>query len=208
MNTTYDPQAPLCIVIHDFREGSQQALGCCTRQADQQVCANYDLLIAIHAPEQLPLHERALQIYLDPCDSPTRNLHGDAWQVRCTEPLSPEAFAAWAQTVAGLLSTLLLEQYFVCVDLTDLLWVFRLVGQPFNCWLCDWDDTERLPEALRGKSFTHSLWVVLADANQLTMTLFSQAGTLLEQLQPEDGVSVGAARIQSAGGIRLMLVAA
>ncbi len=195
-------------MIQNYRDGTRQTLSSGNSDGYQSRCAKYDLLIAIDAVEQLPVSESAMQIYLDTSCSPTRSLHGKAWQIRCAQVMDAVGFSVWAQEVAGLLAQLVLEQGLVCVDLVDLALVFSQSRQPFSCLLCDWPDPHLLPDAMQGNVFTHGIWVVSARPEQLDVALFGKAGALFEQVISAEGIHLAAGRMQSADVVRLLLIAA
>ena len=200
-----DP-APLCIVIRNYRDGTQQTMGNSHNDRAQPPNTGYDLLIAIDAPEQLPASDSALQIYLDPSDTPTRPRHGNASQVHSAQEMDPVVFSTWAHEVAELLARLMLEQGLVCVDLVDLARVFSQSREPFNCLLCDWSDPHRLPDDLQGKTFTLGVWVVFACPTQLDTALFEKAGALFDQILSAEGTHLAAARLQTSSLTKLLFI--
>lgn len=200
-----DP-APISIMIRNYRDGIRKVLSSGNNDGTQPQGNEYDLLIEIDAPEQLPVSESAMQIYLDPGCSPPRSLNGKAWQVRSAQEMDAVDFSLWALEVANLLARLVLEQGLVCVDLIDLALVFNQGIQPFNCLLCDWPDPCRLPDVLQRKAFTHGLWVVFARPEQLDATLFGKAGTLFDEVMSAEGMHLAAGRLQSAYTARLLLI--
>ena len=202
-----DP-APLCIVIRNYRDGTQQTMGSRHSDGAQSLNTGYDLLIAIDAPQHLPASDSAMQIYLDPGCTPTRPRHSNAWQIRSAQETNPVGFSIWAHEIAELLARLVLEQGLVCVDLVDLALVFSQSTEPFNCLLYDWPAPYRLPDALQGKAFTHGLWVIFAAAEQLDTALFEKAGVLFDQIMSADGIHLAAARLQSTGVAKLLFIGA
>lgn len=196
----------ICVVIRNCRDGSQRVMRYGYGEENASECARYDLLIAIDAPEQLPIPEDAMQIYLDPGSSAPRSLHGKAWQIRSAQDMDTANFDAWAQEVAGLLAQMLVEQGLVCVDLTDIAVILGMGKQPFSCTLCDWQDPAVLPEAMLGNRFNRGFWVISAQEKNLRIELIERVYDLMDQVFSEDAIPLVATCLQSGGGTRLMLV--
>lgn len=199
--------ALLSILVRNYQDGTQLVLGSGNSDEIRSHGARYDLLIAIEAPEQLPVSDSTLLLYLDPSCAPARPQQRNAWQVRSAHKMDTVGFATWAHEVAKLLSRLVLEQGLVCVDLVDLALVFSLGAEPYNCLLCDWQAPYCLPDALVGKTFKHGLWVIFADSEQLDTALFEKTGVLLDQVMSADGMHLAAARVQTTNTARLLFIA-